>query len=65
MAVVNQTNLPKSVCNRIVVKSKILVVIYVVTYLFEFSVDVRTFVLGLSQISSFFSLEHIILMTID
>ena len=53
MAVVTPTDRPESVRNRCVIE--VLVVICVVTLLLGFSMGVGDFVIGLSQISSFFS----------
>ena len=55
LTVVNPTDRPKSVRNRCVIEG-FGAVFYVVTMLFlDFSVGVWAFVIGLSQISSFFS----------
>ena len=54
LVAVAQTDRPKSVCNRCVIKV-FGGVLCVVTLLFGFSVSVRAFVTGLRQISSFFS----------
>ena len=54
MTAVTPTDRPKSVRNRCVIEV-FGGVFYVVTLLFGFSVSVGAFVIGLSQISSFFS----------
>ena len=54
MTAVAPTDRPKSVRNRSVIKV-LVAFFYVVTLLFGFSVDVGAFVIGLNQISSFFS----------
>ena len=65
MTAVTPTDLPKSVRNRCVIEV-FGSVFYVVTLLFYVSVDVGAFVIGLSQISSFFSyVENTITMTIQ
>ena len=54
MAIVNPTERPKSVRNRCVIE--VFGRVFVLSRCFSnFSVGVRTFVIGLSQISSFFS----------
>ena len=54
MAIVTQTDLPKSVRNRCVIK--VFGGVFVLSRsLLDFSVGVGAFVIGLSQISSFFS----------
>ena len=54
MAIVNPTERPKSVRNRCVIE--VFGRVFVLSRCFsDFSVGVRTFVIGLSQISSFFS----------
>ena len=54
MAVVTPTDRPKSVRNRCVMEL-FSGVVCVVTFPFDISVGVGAFVIGLSQISSFFS----------
>ena len=58
---VTPTDRPKSVCNRCVIEV-FGGVFYVFTMLFEFSVDVWAFVIGLSRISSFLSSYFIIII---
>ena len=59
MAVVTPTDHPKSV--RVVVLSKFLLEFFVLSRCFlDFSVGVGAFVIGLSQISSFFSFYNLI-----
>ena len=54
VTVVNPTDRPKSVRNRCVIEL-FCGVVCIVTFLFDISASVRAFVIGLSQISSFFS----------
>ena len=58
VAVVTPTDRPKSVRNRYVIEL-FCGVVYVVTLPFDISVGVWAFVIGLSQISSFFSQNHL------
>ena len=54
MTVITPTDRPKSVCSRCVIEV-LVAFLCVVTLLFGFSVGVGAFVIGLSQISTFFS----------
>ena len=54
MAVVTPTDRPKSVHNRCVIEG--FGGVFVLSMIFEFSVGIGVFVIGLSQISFFFSL---------
>ena len=54
MTVVTPTDRPKSVCNRYVIE--VFVAFVCCPLVFEFSVGIGGFVIGLSQISFFFSL---------
>ena len=57
VAVVTPTHHPKSVCNRYVIE--LFVALFVLSLCpFDISVGVGAFVIGLSQISSFFSSSH-------
>ena len=59
MAVATPTDRPKSVRNRCVIE--VFGCVFVLSLcVFEFSVGVGYFVIGLSQISSFFSFNHIL-----
>ena len=59
VAVVTPTDRPKSVCNRCLIELFCGVVCVVTLPLFDISVGVGAFVIGLSEISSFFSLTFV------